>query len=71
MNFESNFILPNLQPLYKNVSDFKEADFMELNTERFTSEHSVQDPALVELLAKDLWKKPKKNAAGNAATTSQ
>jgi len=42
-----------------------------LDIARFTSEHSVQDPTLQEVLAKDLWKKPKKNAAGNAATTSQ
>ena len=42
-----------------------------LDTARFTSEHSVQDPVLTEILAKDLWKKPKKNAAGNAATTAQ
>ena len=38
---------------------------------RFQSEHSVQDADLTALLAKDLWKKPKKNAAANAATTSQ
>lgn len=41
-----------------------------LDTARYSSEHSVQDAELVELLAKDLWKKPKKNAAATA-TTSQ
>ncbi len=42
-----------------------------LDTSRFTSEHSVQNPDLQALLAQDLWKKTKKNAAGTAATTTQ
>jgi hypothetical protein len=42
-----------------------------LNTGRYTSEHSIQDADLTALLAKDLWKKAKKNAAGAAATTTQ
>lgn len=43
-----------------------------IDTSRFTSEHSVVDADMVALLAKDLWKKPKKNAAATtAATTTQ
>lgn len=36
-----------------------------LNLSRFTSEHSVKDEEMKEVLAKDLWKKekPKKAAA--------
>ena len=34
-----------------------------LDVARYQSEHSVSDPALQELLAKDLWSKPKKKAA--------
>ena len=39
-----------------------------IDTDRYTSEFSVQDPDLVALLAKDLWKKekPKKNTAAAA-----
>ena len=44
-----------------------------IDTSRFQSDNSVQNADLQALLAKDLWKKekPKKNAAWNAATTSQ
>lgn len=42
-----------------------------LDTSKITSEHSVSDPELKTLLAQDLWKKQKKNAAGAAATTAQ
>jgi len=42
-----------------------------LDTSRFNSEHSVKDEALKTLIAQDLWKKQKKNAAANAATTAQ
>jgi len=40
-----------------------------LNVGRYTSEHSIQDADMTALLAKDLWKKPKKNAAAAATTT--
>lgn len=40
-----------------------------LDTARYQSDKSVQDPELVALLARDLWTKPKKKAAGAAATS--
>jgi len=37
---------------------------------KITSEHSITDEEMLALLAKDLWKKPKKNAAATAAATT-